>query len=120
MSQFDHESEFQSPSLNQMIRDQIVCIVCGCSDFNPCIDERTGESCAWIEFQPGVTSFNKGGLCSFCAETRVNDVDFVATAEAALRRGFEKPSNEEPDEPLVEIFSDYEATQYLRARSAGA
>jgi hypothetical protein len=75
------------------------CTVCGCSEFAPCIDEATGETCAWIEFLPGMVEINGGGMCSFCAENRAEEENF----------GLDPP-------PLVELVSDYEADLFLRER----
>lgn len=67
----------------------MTCAVCGCSEFNPCIDEETGEACGWQE----------PGLCTFCY--------------------FEQHySGPEPDDdaPLVELVTDAEANRFLRER----
>jgi hypothetical protein len=71
----------------------ITCIVCGCTDENACVDEATGERCAWVE------ASEVGPICSFCAE-----------------------QFEDEDAPLVlvELVSDAEADRFLRARRAGA
>jgi hypothetical protein len=120
----------------------ITCIVCGCTDTDPCLGGawcethnpgtcdgtgpscviRAEETCHWIEFAPGVITFNGGGLCSFCAEENqgvMEDIGrgFHAALHEALDRGLLKPDG---NEPLVELVSDAEATRFLRARRAGA
>lgn len=104
----------------------IECIVCGCTTDNACLDEATGETCAWVPIPTGpgvaVMQINGGGLCSFCAEEIDGESDptFGTHLRAALERGFEKPSDDERDAPLVELVSDAEADRFLRARRAGA
>lgn len=99
------------------------CIVCDCTDRDPCID-RTGGTCGWVEFSPGVITFNGGGLCSFCAEENPEILEEFGRTypglHAALDRGLLKPSDGERDEPLVELVSDAEADRFLRARRVGA
>lgn len=92
------------------------CIVCGCTDDRACFDQQSGQTCAWVEFEPGLAQIDGKGLCSFCAyRADAGDVDVLRTLELAIRRGFTK---EKSDEPLVQLYSDYEATEYLRARAA--
>lgn len=104
----------------------ITCIVCGCTDAVPCIDEATGETCMWtpIPTAPGVAvmQIHGGGICSFCAEEIDGDSDeaFRGQLRTALEAGFDKPSDDERDAPLVELFSDVEADRFLRARRMSA
>jgi hypothetical protein len=109
----------------------ITCIVCGCTDDNACVDGTTGESCSWVPIPTGpgiaVMQINGGGICSFCAEEMAGydgstdgNEEFPAQMRAALERGFNKPSDDERDAPLVELVSDAEADRFLRARRAGA
>ncbi len=103
----------------------ITCLVCGCTDEAACVDAATGETCAWIEIAPGVTAFNGRALCSFCAEenpaviAEMAGSEFQAALHDALDRGLGKPTDSERNEPLVEVFSDHEASLFLRARRAG-
>lgn len=99
------------------------CIVCGCTDLNACVVE--GEACRWTEMEPGVIEINGGGICSFCAVTEILSGSeeqaepfgqFFDETMQALQRGFDKPSDDEREEPLVELVTDYEADLYLRAR----
>jgi hypothetical protein len=75
------------------------CVVCGCSEFDPCIDTVTGTICAWARR-------GAAPLCTFCAE-------IAADAGAAFKRGFEEPDQ---DEPMVQLYSAGQATEFLRER----
>ncbi len=97
----------------------ITCIICGCSEFEPCIDGATGETCAWL---PGFVDYNKtgadreaSGLCTFCAEE---------AARERIQCGIPPFDGDEDlierDAPLVELVSEGEADRFLRARRAGA
>lgn len=44
------------------------CRECGCSEFEPCINPLSGETCHWIE----------PDLCSFCA---LGDADLLDAAD---------------------------------------
>jgi hypothetical protein len=76
------------------------CVNCGCTEDAACVDERTGEVCRWIV--PGV--------CSFCA-------DQPATFESAMRLA---DAMDAAEAPMVQLFTDAQASAYLRFRSAGA
>jgi hypothetical protein len=103
-------------------------MVCRCTDEEACVDEVTGEPCHWAEFQGGIVNIGDLGLCSFCAEAAdAGDVDVLARIREVLhhsaRRGPHAgtlPDPESEEEPLVQLYSDFEATQFLRTRAAGA
>jgi hypothetical protein len=81
-----------------------VCRICGCSEFMPCVDEVTGEACAWANAECD--------LCTFCAE-------FAAAAKAAFMEGYMEPGE---DEPLVVPATEHEAQRFIegtRAARAG-
>jgi hypothetical protein len=100
------------------------CIVCGCTDDNPCVADlwcethepgtcdgtgpscivRAGETCGWDI--PGLR------VCSFCA-------DQPATKETAMLLA-DAMDAADSNGPLVELVSDGEADRFLRARRAGA
>lgn len=81
------------------------CIGCGCTEYDACIDEETGEPCYWA----GRTE--DGPVCSVCAR--------VALAVGAIE---DEPESTDPpaDQPLVELYSECGADRFLRARRAGA
>jgi hypothetical protein len=84
---------------------QRVCLGCGCTDDNACVDEETGRTCTWF-------LDNEMDVCSFCAAIA------IAMAEADERDVAERSAR-----PLVELVSDYEADLFIRnrrARGAGA
>ncbi len=64
----------------------MTCNVCGCSEYDACIN-GDGETCSWIA----------PSLCNFCGSQE--DLTLA-----------------DPDQPLVEIFSEGEAAQFLRCR----
>lgn len=92
----------------------MICMVCKCTDDNACVDEATGDTCAWADYDGAIVNVDGLGVCTFCA----------AAADAGdpevLARIHEVVTREKATEPLVQLYSDYEATQYLRARAAGA
>jgi hypothetical protein len=106
----------------------MICMVCKCTDESACIDEVTGQTCSWAEFEDGIVSIGELGLCSFCAAAAdAGDPEVLARIQEvmhhAVRRGPHAgtlPDTEGEDEPRVQLYSDYEATQFLRARAAGA
>jgi hypothetical protein len=87
----------------ETIMSELTCSICGCTDLKPCVDEEN-DVCGWAVGAPG-----EPPICTFCADLR-------NAMQAAMRRGFESPSD---DEPHVEIYSEGEANAYLRARGAG-
>ena len=38
----------------------IECVICGCTDAQPCVDEITGQPCTWAQLDPPI--------CSACAD----------------------------------------------------
>lgn len=97
------------------------CLICGCSEFAPCVDGASQETCGWAQFAPGViTLTGVQGICSFCAEVNAPLMeDLARNVHAgivnALRLGHLKP----PDEPrLIELATDAEVNEILRTRRA--
>jgi hypothetical protein len=43
----------QLAELNEFLRRPApvrgICRICGCTEFTPCIDRRTGEACGWVD-----------------------------------------------------------------------
>jgi hypothetical protein len=105
-----------------MAENERICVGCGCTDENACIDPVTGEPCYWVD--TGGTGL-RGDLCSVCAyraieETSLGleqtDEEFVSLMHGALERGFTKRDS---NAPLVEIYSDHEADLVIRERRKG-
>ena len=80
-----------------------VCEGCGCTDANACIDEKTGEPCAWVKGYDG-------DLCTACARVA------VAVAYAGEdEEEFPDPGDEHfagPDN-MVEVFSEADANRAI-------
>lgn len=57
------------------------CRFCGCSEHQPCVIRRTGETCAWVTHD----------LCDFCARKRMpwQTAQFLMLAELAHEIGTE-------------------------------
>lgn len=110
MSDFNRESECNSPALNELIAQGILpggpiatgyCQGCGCSHFDPCVDEDTGAPCSW----------SKPGLCSFCA-------DLIVQMELRLNAGMLRPDDDEPEAPMVQLYSPHEAQRAIEQSRA--
>lgn len=52
------------------------CRICGCTDFTPCIDEDTGEPCAWAAED----------LCTFCVARSLVEVYGEHEAQVYIER----------------------------------
>lgn len=73
-----------------------VCRICGCSEFQPCILEATGETCAWAD--------ETRTICDFCA-------DLGHAMHAALDQGME---SEDAEEPRVVLATEGECDRFIR------
>lgn len=64
----------------------VYCVICGCSEFDPCIEEG-GKPCGWEIAQIG----RQSGLCTACSGL-VNFHDFnpEIADQVALRQMFER------------------------------
>ena len=38
----------------------IECVICGCTDAHPCVDQITGQPCTWVQLDPPI--------CTTCAD----------------------------------------------------
>jgi hypothetical protein len=76
-----------------------VCCVCGCSQFDACVDPETGETCGWADA--------RRTLCTFCAA-------LSGEMHAALDEG---PQDDE--EPRVVLATEAECSQYIRELREG-
>jgi hypothetical protein len=77
-----------------------VCRVCGCSQFDACVNEE-GWTCGWAD--PTHT------LCTFCAELH-------ADMHVALDEGLESPDD---TEPRVVLATEGECAAYIRSLRGG-
>lgn len=77
-----------------------VCVGCGCTEFTPCVDEATGEACAWM-------ADADMDICSFCAAIAMSmaEADEADVAAQSSR---------------VEVYSPHEAQQFIESRRAKA
>ena len=83
------------------------CRVCGCTEFDPCVDEETGETCGWVLPVANPENFQEARpICSFCYELQemVRDAD-----------GQRVPFADE-DEPLVQLATEADLNQIIRER----
>lgn len=81
------------------------CRVCGCSEFDPCVDEETGETCGWAEVDPNPQNFPAmRPICTFCyqLQEQVRDADGQRVAFA------------DEDEPLVQLATEGDLNQIIR------
>lgn len=69
-----------------------VCIGCGCTDLDPCIDPETGEPCSWV-----MSAALDGDICSACASIDEEE--------------------DQEQQPMVELFSEAQANAFLRSRA---
>jgi hypothetical protein len=78
-----------------------VCAGCGCTEFEPCVDDEIGGACYWVE---GISDANGPlDICSNCA-----------------RIAAELVAAEDVDAPLVELASEHEADLFIRERRKAA
>lgn len=81
------------------------CRVCGCSEFDPCVDEETGETCHWAEVDPNPQNFQAlRPLCSFCKELQ-------QAIQLSVDEGYNGPDG---DEPLVQLATDGDLNEMIR------
>ena len=81
------------------------CRVCSCTEFDPCVDEETGETCHWAEVDPNPVDFQAARpLCSFCKALQ----DAV---QLAYGEGYEQPDS---DEPLVQLATEGDLDEMIR------
>ena len=71
-----------------------VCHICGCSQFDACVDPETGETCGWANAE--------ATLCTFCDEK--------------LRAAAGPP---DAREPLIVLATEGECNQYIRTLREG-
>lgn len=74
-----------------------VCRICECTEFTPCWIEETGETCSWAD--------ESRTICNFCA-------DMQGAMRDAVDAGYDRPDS---DEPLVQLATENELDQLLRA-----
>jgi hypothetical protein len=107
MSTLSYKSELNSAAANALIDElsvERVCVGCGCTDTNACVDD-TGRICSWI---PN----HDMDVCSFCAAIA------IAMAEADERDVAER------SESRVQLYSPGEAQRFIEetrvTRAGGA
>jgi hypothetical protein len=74
----------------------MTCRVCGCSDFDACVDPVTGETCWWVREE----------LCSTCAM-------FRSQLHEAFDAGYQRPDG---NEPRVSLATEADLNELLRER----
>jgi len=98
----------------------MICIVCDCTDDDACVDEIDGV-CEWVFVGPELLAIHDHGLCTFCTSHpdvwQADDEDIARMAQWAFEHGLTKRGD---DEPLVQLVSDAQANEFLKARRAGA
>lgn len=109
---------------------QRTCRICGCTETEPCIvhTEGGGVSCSWVSCR-----WTSDLVCDVCAEAITQLVPFLLVhiydpdhGEGALQnlmrdaRAIALKAVAPEGQPVIEVCSEAEAAQYLRARGAGA
>ena len=76
-----------------------VCLECGCTEFDPCIDMATGETCGWAN--------RSRTYCSFCADMlMLGDDDIDPDVIDDVTEG----------DNNIQIYSEADCDRYLRER----
>lgn len=68
------------------------CVSCGCSEYDACVDDWTGDACGWA-------ATDARPVCTFCAEDSADEVAQGALREAEQAASWMAAEHEQQESP---------------------